>query len=721
MLIIGDGRSALSLKDWYFIGFVLTVIAACGLWGLAGAVFRSNRKGYMQRMLALAMVFLGLWLLSGFAEKVLSTPNNTFTLWTFRWAYVTGGMAAVFFVLFGASLFLGRAPVKPIRLAVLLTGICAAVLCLTPLVIRSASYHSNLLTSKTGPVFPVVELLIVAACVVGVYLITRKWMHSTGIDRARTSIVLFGVVIFVPISIVSIFVLPAMIGNDVSSNFAFVAGLIPAVFTSYAIIRLRLLDTRIILRRTSVLLIGTAILTLPLIALFALIEAMHLSPVAGYSVILIVFLIGVFFAQDAWKRLQKLSARFFFSELYDEHELLGEVSSRLAAQSDPNAGLLAALSEIVAPLGLDSVGIVIPPGTIDENCWDFECAAVGDSTVRQAVNDDCHFMHWLNAVDRTVVTEELQRWPASDEEEMLGRSLAESRLSACLPITASNERVGYLLTGAKVAGRALTATDISMLEKSAEHFGLYIDNYSLSTRLAMQLEEMSQVYRELNEAYAFKSEIINVASHEFRTPVTVIDACTHMLAPMLDDMTDPEGIECVDNIARSSSRLMNLVNKFLHISMLEASQHSMVKSTTTFGRIVRDLCADFSDEDLERLVIEGDQERYIMTEPNHLVIMLANLVENALRFSPEDAHVFLKFWSDGETDYIRVQDFGKGIPQEQVDRVFEPFVRLESMWSHSQGMGLGLHIVRLISTRLGVDVSINTGPLGGTLVTVTFN
>jgi signal transduction histidine kinase len=711
----------LSLKDWYFIGFVLTVIAACVLWGLAVAVFRSNRRGYMQRMLALAMVFLGLWLLSGFAEKVLPTPNNTFTLWTFRWAYVTGEMAAVFFVLFGASLFLDRAPSRPVRLAVLLTGICAAGLCLTPLVIRSASYHADLLTSKTGPLFPLVELVTIGSCVGGIYLITRKWMHSTGIDRARTSIVLFGVVIFVPIGIVSVFVLPAIIGNDVSSNFAFVAGLIPAVFTSYAIIRLRLLDTRIILRRSGVLLIGTALLTLPLIALFALIESMHLNPVAGYSAILIVFLLGVFFSHDAWRSLQKLSARFFFSELYDENELLGQVSSRLAAHSDPNKGLLAALSEIVAPLGLESVSIVIPPGTIDEKCWDLECAAAGDSTLRKQVNDDCHFMPWLNAVDRTLVTEELQRWPAGDEEERLGRSLAESRLSACLPITASNERVGYLLIGAKVAGRALTATDISLLEKSTEHIGLYIDNYSLSTRLAVQLEEMRKVYRELNESYAFKSEIINVASHEFRTPVTVIDTCTQMLAPMLKDLTEPEGLECVDNIERSSRRLMDLVNKFLHISMLEASQHSVVKSTTTFGRIVRDLCADLRDADLERLVIEGDQERYIMTEPNHLVIMLANLVENALRFSPEESNVFLKFWSDDEVDYIRVQDFGKGIPQEEVDRAFEPFVRLESLWSHTQGMGLGLHIVRLISTRLGVGVSINRGPLGGTLVTLTLN
>jgi signal transduction histidine kinase len=709
------------LKDWYFIGFVLTVIAACVLWGLAVAVFRSNRKGYMQRMLALAMVFLGLWLLSGFAEKVLPTPNNTFTLWTFRWAYVTGEMAAVFFVLFGVSLFLGRAPSRPVRVAVLLTGICAAVLCLTPLVIQSASYHADLLTSRTGPLFPLVELVIIGSCVGGVYLITRKWMHSTGIDRARTSIVLFGMVIFVPVGIVSVFVLPAIIGNDVSSNFAFVAGLIPAVFTSYAIIRLRLLDTRIILRRSGVLLIGTAVLTLPLIALFALIESMHLNPVAGYSAILIVFLLGVFFSHDAWKSLQKLSARFFFSELYDEHELLEEVSSRLAAHSDPNTGLLAALSEIVPPLGLESVSIVIPPGTIDEKCWDLECAAAGDSTLRQQVNDDCHFMHWLNAVDRTVVTEELQRWPASDEEERLGRSLEESRLSACLPITASNERVGYLLIGAKVAGRALTATDISLLEKSTEHIGLYIDNYSLSTRLAVQLEEMRKVYRELNEAYSFKSEIINVASHEFRTPVTVIDTCTQLLAPMLEGMTDPEGIEAVENIERSSRRLMDMVNKFLHISMLEANQQSVVKSTTTFGRIVRDLCADLRDEDLERLVIEGDQERYIMTEPNHLVIMLANLVENALRFSPEESIVFLKFWSDDEADYIRVQDFGKGIPQEEVDRAFEPFVRLESLWSHSQGMGLGLHIVQLISTRLGVGVSINRGPLGGTLVTLTLN
>ncbi|MBM3298963.1 MAG: hypothetical protein FJY85_03310, partial [Deltaproteobacteria bacterium] len=52
--------------DWYFAGFILTVISACCMWGLAVAVYRNNRKGYLNRTLALAMLFLGLWILSGF-------------------------------------------------------------------------------------------------------------------------------------------------------------------------------------------------------------------------------------------------------------------------------------------------------------------------------------------------------------------------------------------------------------------------------------------------------------------------------------------------------------------------------------------------------------------------------------------------------------------------------------------------------------------------------
>lgn len=708
-------------KDWYFIGFVLTVIGACVIWVLALVVYRNNRKDYLHRVLAMSMVFMGLWLLSGFINEIPASPNHVFTLWTFRWAYASGLMTPTFFLLFALGLYLDRAPGKPYEFLVVLYGITGAALCLTPLVISSATYQNGVSKSLNGPLFPLIAVMILAAIVGSIYLITRKWYHSAGIDRARTSVVLYGIAIFLPVCVVTIFVLPAVFGNYISANYAFLAGLIPVGLTSYSVIRLRLLDTRIMLRKTSVFIIGTVVLSLPVILLFLLFRATHLSSAAQYVVLLLVFMTMIYFAQDVWTRIHKLSARLFFSELYDEHELLEDVSSKLAAQADPKTGLLTALSEVVRPLAIESLAIVVPPGVINDNCWDFDCGQNGNGEIIRAIDDNCHFMHWLAEVHDTVVTEELQRWPKRPEEAGLGNDMATAGYSACVPIALSKERIGYILIGKKVAGRALSATDIEFLEKASDHFGLYIDNYALSTKLGFQLEELQEVYGDLHKAYDFKSEIIQVASHEFRTPVTVINGFAQTLIANWDDFSDEERVDYMTSITGASRRLVNLTDKFLNISNLEGGDANFVKVPTKLSSIVQELCGSLHQEDLERLIIEGNSELHIVSDPKHLQVMLVNVVENAFRFSPADKPVILRIWSDSTTNYIQIQDFGMGIPLEEREKIFEPFVRLESLSHHSQGMGLGLHIVRLLSARLGVEVEIDCGLTGGTTVTLSFN
>lgn len=710
----------MSHKDWYFIGFILTVIAACILWVLAYVVYRNDKKDYLNRIFALTVTFMGLWILSGFAEKVLPHPNNSFTLWTFRWAYATGPISSVFLLLFALGLYLDRAPKKPALVTIILLGFSVAVLSLTPLGIKSASYENGILNSKTGPLFPLIAAVIVIPLVASVYLITKKWSGSTGIDRARASVVLYGLIIFVPVVLISIFVLPEVLGNDISTNYAFLAGLIPVGFTFYAVVRLRLLDTRIILRKTSVFVLGTLLLSVPLVLLLALFKAVHLSTPAQYVSLLLVFMVVIFFSPDVWKRIQWLSSRLFFSDLYDEMELLEGVSSKLTAQTNPKAGILSALAEIVRPLGLEKVGVMLPSGVVTSNCWDFECRLEKDGTVARKVNEDCHFLHWLKWVDEIVVTEELQRWPKNPEEARLGSDMDTSGTSACVPITVSNVRLGYLLVGKKVSNRALAATDIDFLQKAGEHLGLYIDNYALSTKLGHQLDELQAVYSDLHKAYDFKSEIIQVASHEFRTPITVINGFVQTLMTNWDEFTDEEKVEYMASITGASWRLMNLTDKFLNISNLEAGDVSFVKVPSKLSGIVQELCASLRQEDLERLIIEGNPEMYIVSDPNYLQVMLENIVENSFRFSPADQPVVLRIWRDSTSNYIQVQDFGTGIPLEEREKVFEPFVRLESLSHHSQGMGLGLHIVRLLSSRLDIEVEIDSGLRGGTTVTLSF-
>src|SRR5450756_247137 len=174
--------------------FILTtVVAACLLWFFAIVIYRNNKKSYLNRMLALAALFTGLWTLSGIAVKIVSRPTDAITLWTYRWAYASGIIASVFFFLFLLGLYLDRAPKKKVCYPIIMAASFFAVLSFSPLIVKSASYQNGTPISKNGILWPLASFVVLAPLICGIYLVYKKWKDSSGIDRARASVILCGI------------------------------------------------------------------------------------------------------------------------------------------------------------------------------------------------------------------------------------------------------------------------------------------------------------------------------------------------------------------------------------------------------------------------------------------------------------------------------------------------------------------------------------------------
>ncbi len=708
----------MSRTNWYLLGFILTVSSALILWFLAALVYLRDRKSYLNKALALSMICMGFWAISGFAEKILPTPNDTFTLWTYRWAYAAGVLTSILFMTFSLILYSDRYDHRKYFLPLFIIGLAISILCFSPLVITRAIYRNDNLTSQNGPLYPLASFSIIIPTVLSIYLIFRKWSRSTGIDRARTSIILLSIVIFFPIFALCIFILPAITGSDIFTNYAFIAGFIPIASTAYTIIRLRLLDVRLILRKTSVLLLGTVIFSAPLVLLLFILSKVSMSSWVEQGLILISFMVLIFFAPDAWKFFQRLSSRLFFSELYDELELLEGLSSKLASNSELRPGLNSAISELIKPLGLQRLEVIVSPEVTGGKSWLFKYQIGDDGEIAEHVDLEHGCIDWLREVDTTLVAEELQRWSKDNAQKNLGNRMTETGLSACIPMRAASEKVGYLLVGEKVSRRALSSTDISFLEKVGDRLGLYIDNYALSTRLRAQLEELAEVYKELQEADRFKSEIIMVTSHEFRTPVTIVHGYAQTLLEGWNSMDEELKREILDKMIVACDRITHLTEQFFTVSQYQEGEVRILKKPIRVKDILEHISLSLSPEDQERLIFEANQDFHIFSDPEHLFVVLDNIVSNALRFSPAEKPVIVRIWRNSSNDYIQVKDFGEGIPFEDHQKVFEPFVRLEDLRHHSKGMGLGLHIVRLLSAKLGVEVEIDSSPELGTAVTL---
>ena len=707
--------------DWHLVGFSLTVVAACTLWVLAHSVYRTKPESYMHQVFALSMVFMGLWFLGGFAERVLTTPSDLFTLWTYRWSYSMGIMSSIFFLLFTISFDRGHKPGTAIRMPILLAGIASALLCVSPQVIKSVSYVEGTSRSQNGQLFGFAEAMILLPSLAGVYFMTRAWSRSAGIERARTSAVLYGIVIFVPLVAILIFVLPAIFSNDVTTGYAFLIGLLPVGFTAYSVVRLRLLETQPISDKISTTAVLMLLLTVVFALLYLLFSRIHASNTVQYSTLLLLLIAVIALSRTIGSRAATSINRRFLNNGTSQRELLVRLTTAMSGNPDARSGLLAAVSALVVSLKLRFASLILPPGVLDGRCYSFECALTAGGESQNRYSDNNQQVGWLYSVRRMVRTDDLRRWPANDDEMALAEGLTAAHLSGCIPIPLPAKKTCYLLVGEKVSNKPAGSSDMALLDKCAENLGLFVDNYALSARLAERLLELERAYLDLHSAFEFRSEVVKVASHEFRTPVAVINACASLLINRGSELEEDEKAKCLDSITRASRRLVNLTDKFLIISKLEAEHIDPVFIRTSLGEVIASLKADLSAEDVTRLVVEGNLDQYVLSDPEYLEVMLLNIIENALRFSPEYMSVVLRCWCEKSVVYLEIGDSGGGIPFEEREKVFEPFVRLEDIIHHSRGMGLGLHIVSLLSSRLRVVVDIESTSNEGTKVTLSFN
>ena len=206
-----------------------------------------------------------------------------------------------------------------------------------------------------------------------------------------------------------------------------------------------------------------------------------------------------------------------------------------------------------------------------------------------------------------------------------------------------------------------------------------------------------------------KSQFLAIMSHELRTPLTGIIGYADLLATEVVGPMSEEQISHLDRIKSGAWHLAAIVDEVLTFARIDAGQESVTVEPVELARLVGDTLellrphAESRHLDL-RVVTPGPVE--ILTDPRKVRQIVLNLIGNALKFT---AHGFVEVSvvpSDSDVA-ISVRDTGRGIPQVQLDRVFEPFAQVDQ--SHTRdvaGTGLGLTVSRRFARLLGGDVSI---------------
>ena len=226
----------------------------------------------------------------------------------------------------------------------------------------------------------------------------------------------------------------------------------------------------------------------------------------------------------------------------------------------------------------------------------------------------------------------------------------------------------------------------------------------------------------LQQVNHIRSVLLALVSHELQTPISIIKAYASTLARADAKWSDEVMREKLGAIEEESDRLSRLVSRLLYTTRLEASAVSLnsmlidlVKESQRVAKRLAEL-----DETHELLVSFPGDFPPVMGDPEKIDEVLTNLIENAMKFSPQGGTVTVEGAVVGEEVQVSVGDQGVGISGAEQERIFERFYRVaESGTGTVPGTGLGLHICRILIQAHGGRIWVESQPGEGSRFTFT--
>ena len=217
-----------------------------------------------------------------------------------------------------------------------------------------------------------------------------------------------------------------------------------------------------------------------------------------------------------------------------------------------------------------------------------------------------------------------------------------------------------------------------------------------------------------------KTRFISIVSHEIRTPLTSLAGSLDLLDAGVVGVLPTHAAELVNVARESTSRLVRLVNDVLDLDRLESQKVDLTMSEQTpdvlLAEVFRTLQPQANKKRV-RLIAEPTPEIFV-ADHDRIVQVLLNLVQNALKFSPPSSTVIVSTRPAGNEIRFVVDDEGRGIPEDALDGIFEPFAQVETSDDRrNSGTGLGLAISRGIIHRHGGRIwAENRSPVGSRFI-----
>ncbi|MCB1191258.1 MAG: hybrid sensor histidine kinase/response regulator [Leptospiraceae bacterium] len=247
---------------------------------------------------------------------------------------------------------------------------------------------------------------------------------------------------------------------------------------------------------------------------------------------------------------------------------------------------------------------------------------------------------------------------------------------------------------------------------------LQVLNESLEQKVIERTKQLDKALKKQKELHDLKSSFLSMISHEVRTPLTSIVFSTELLELNYDRLTQDKRKRCFRNIRDSIADLNSLVEGILFIDHSERNPPMELVEINLYSYL-ENVIEQFRNLSNDRIKVSYHikADKSYLLDRKLLRNIYYNLISNAIKYSPDNKEILIEIKEVANELEFKIQDFGIGVPAEEIDSLFSLFYRAKNI-GRIQGIGLGLNIVKRSVDALGGSIQVKSENGKGSIFTV---
>lgn len=281
-----------------------------------------------------------------------------------------------------------------------------------------------------------------------------------------------------------------------------------------------------------------------------------------------------------------------------------------------------------------------------------------------------------------------------------------TRALLAAPVTAGEKRLGVLTVYASRAP-IFAEEDLDLIQLLADQAAVILESRAL-------IDEAARV-RAREEVTRLKEDFLSAAAHDLKTPLTTLVAQTQLLERRALRQPDaPADLAGIQKLVKEANRLKTLVLELLDAARAEQGRLVGDRQRVDLVAVVEETCTRHNSE-RHPCRVEAPGPAVGTYDPARILQLTENLVENAVKYSPDGGEICVRVWQEDGWNHFTVADQGIGIPAAELPQVFNRFHRGANVDDRRfSGMGLGLFICQGIVEQHGGRISVSSTPGQGT-------